>query len=603
MARQARVLQPLNLRPRFDFNDVPASARAVRAGTSYYFTIGDYLDHGTDLEPTSYSFQLLGTNPYSHFTNAHININSNDRFQIEGDVLESGDPNSVTIEVEITVSNDNGDEASITFELTNYKVVSWSSIPLSARQGDETTNLIIDLYDYVNMSSGLTFSLAGEDNPDWASINGDNLSLDLPAVAAETDFDITVRARRNLSDISIQADTTITVRVLDTATDGTAWTITRGLEFTYDAAAEFTAAQTNWSLADNTPAGITIDSDGLITANVAFTTDVIIDTLAVYTDDETLNIALTVNDFFPDDLDAPLTNFYSSHRSHDRSARQLFSGVYQYRSGGVTLSSDIIASSENNGYLDFEALVDRLVEINNSGIFIVTELRDQIGTFHLTAAQTISFAAIHIDNGEVGAVTQRFNGNLMLRSGWTLNDIYDAWSSLTVDASYHIQGDQAIATTWAMLALQQRRGTSTSGDRREYKAGDGNSYNPGIRDNGSNIFKYNTNAGKPDDIDVGFATDPFVLNAYSIQITSGGAVSKSLGAWNLTEDENIEHFATTSGTGGGTGIELELGDWNWGEMVFFQIDIASDAFSSWRDDQENYINSLVAQFAGNTFQY
>ena len=592
---------PFDVRPRFAFNDVPA--RAVRAGTTYYFTIGDYLDHGTNLEPTSYSFQLLGTNPYFHFTNAYINVNNDDRFQIEADVLESGDPNSVTVEVEITVGNDDGDEAATTFMLTNYKTVTWSSIPLSARQGNETTNLIIDLYDYVNMSSGLIFSLVGDDNPDWASIDGDNLSLDLPAVTAETDFDIAVRARRDLSNISIHANTTITVRVLNVATDGTAWTITRGREFTYNAAAEFTATQTNWSLANNTPAGITIDSDGLITANVAFIADDIVDTLAVYTDEEILNIALTVNDLFPDDLDAPLTNFYSSRRSHDRSARQLYSGIYQYRGGDATLSSDIIVSSENNGYLDFEALVARLVEINNTGIFYVTELRDQISTFHLSASATTSFAAIHIDNGEVGAVTQRFNGNLMLRSGWALNDIYSQWSSLTVDASFHRQGVQTIGTTWAMLVLQQRHGSATSLFRREYKAGDGNSYNPGVRDAGNNILKYNENTVKPNDINVSFAADPFVLNAYSIQTTAGGAVNKALGAWNLTEDENLENFATSSGTSGGTGIELELGDWNWAEMAFFQIDIASDAISSWRADQENYINSLIAEFAGNTFQY
>ena len=149
-----------------------------------------------------------------------------------------------------------------------------------------------------------------------------------------------------------------------------AWNLIRGISQTYNIPAQISSASgdTGWSLAI-TPTGISINSSGLITADLTHHFSDESDSLTVNTDQGTYNIALSVRDYFPSDFYLTPSMFYSSFRSWDHSARDLY--LCQYVSGETPSAfntAQVMVRSGADGYVDLDALQTTLAAIGSRGV-------------------------------------------------------------------------------------------------------------------------------------------------------------------------------------------------------------------------------------------
>ena len=94
------------------------------------------------------------------------------------------------------------------------------------------------------------------------------------------------------------------------------WDIVRGTRQTYNVAGKFETPQTGWLLTD-APTGISISDEGIITADLRHTDTSEIRELSVITDNEELNVPISVRDWCITDGDFAqlLTHSYSAWTS------------------------------------------------------------------------------------------------------------------------------------------------------------------------------------------------------------------------------------------------------------------------------------------------
>ena len=209
-----------------------------------------------------------------------------------------------------------------------------------------------------------------------------------------------------------------------------AWNLVRGIENQYDFSTE-NPELTGIALPTDAPSAFSIAA-GVITVEPRHLPEsaVEVDSMDIVTDQGNFPLILNFRDWFPDDAPTSLSTFYSVFRSVDPSARELWRGTYWYPStseGNIDTTENIIVMSNEDGYLDFPALVNQLAAINSDGLLYITRLTDQINNHHLVASGDNEPIAVAIVGGSASAYTVRRNGHLFMRGSWAASEINSNW--------------------------------------------------------------------------------------------------------------------------------------------------------------------------------
>ena len=389
-----------------------------------------------------------------------------------------------------------------------------------------------------------------------------------------------------------------------------AWNLIRGISQTYNIPAQISSASgdTGWSLAI-TPAGISINSSGLITADLTHHFSDESDSLTVNTDQGTYNIALSVRDYFPSDFYLTPSMFYSSFRSWDHSARDLY--LCQYVSGETPSAfntAQVMVRSGADGYVDLDALQTTLAAIGSRGVLQPLRIYNQrSGNVPMILSSTNSPAlAGHMNDGALTMVLQ--NGRPVIRGVWTPADLN---SNFTLPARTEIAWyistslDQTFSTFHALVISMRRR---VANNQRMW-VGDQNAY-PGMRTESNNL-RYNNNS-YPVDIPL---SDAQIAEWGVWMAVSGRAISAGVNQYQRREhvwrqlNENNGLTATSILEGdatqwrSGAGAQIQMGAWDWAEMSAYDGLSTEALANTYRNRDVNLYNNLVAVLGGGNFAY
>ena len=395
-----------------------------------------------------------------------------------------------------------------------------------------------------------------------------------------------------------------------------AWNLIRGISQTYNIPAQISSASgdTGWSLAI-TPAGISINSSGLITADLTHHFSDESDSLTVNTDQGTYNIALSVRDYFPVDFYIAPAMFYSSFRSWDHTERDLFR--CQYVSGEATSAfntAEMTVRSGVDGYVDMDALQATLAAIGSRGVLqpmVIYNQRDDDTPMNLvTDSSSDPALAGFMNDGVLTMVLQ--NGRPVIRGVWTPSDLNSNFTlPARTETAYQSMLNRTFGPFHAISISMRRRNDAPSDVENVLRmySGDQNSY-PGMRTE-DNFLRYN-NGTYPTDIGL---TNTQIREWGVWNGLSGRVVSEGVNVYQRREHfwrqlNSLGGLTTTPTLEGnttqhreGVGGQLRMGGWDWAETSAYDgLDTAVEA-TNFRGQDNNLYNNLVAVLGGGNFEY
>ena len=394
-----------------------------------------------------------------------------------------------------------------------------------------------------------------------------------------------------------------------------AWNLVRGISQTYNIPAQISSASgdTGWSLAI-TPTGISINSSGLITADLTHHFSDESDSLTVNTDQGTYNIALSVRDYFPVDFYIAPAMFYSSFRSWDGTERDLFR--CQYISGEATSAfntAEMTVRSGTDGYVDMDALQATLAAIGSRGVLqpmVIYNQRDDDTPMNLVTDSSSAALAGFMNDGVLTMVLQ--NGRPVIRGVWTPSDLNSNFTlPARTETEYRSMLNGTFGPFHAISISMRRRNDAPSGvaNVQRMYSGDQNSY-PGMRTE-DNFLRYN-NGTYPTDIGLTNAQigEWGVWNGLSGRAVSAGVniYQRREHFWRqLNSNNGLTTTATLEGNTTqhreGVGAEIQMGGWDWAETSAYDgLDTAVEA-NNFRGQDNNLYNNLVAVLGGGNFEY
>ena len=385
------------------------------------------------------------------------------------------------------------------------------------------------------------------------------------------------------------------------------WNLVRGGTRTYDAAAQVIGSRTGWSLV-NPPSEFTMSSAGVITAVLPQYHKTVPGDLTIQTTEETFSLQTTIRDFFPNDFVFQPNHFYSSWRSYDGTARNLFAGQYWAPTNAAAFTTeDVVVSSGDDGYVDVDALQTRLNAISPNGILTVNEIYDQLDSRlnipRITSAGTSEFAYVWLVNGVLSG--EMVNGHIQFRSNWRPSGLNSGWTGghratagyqlFTTVGSISLQG-------FAMHVIAQKRNTGLSSN--QFWCGDDNAY-PGIRSVGADQLWLNIDGDKaiitvPDAI----LNNPFILTGAQLR-NAGTVFRRQIYAFRLGQSQQVFDDTEYGDQWVGAGASIIVGDYNFGEMALFsvgEVNGVTDA-NIWRAQHETLVDNAVAILGNQSFTY
>ena len=401
------------------------------------------------------------------------------------------------------------------------------------------------------------------------------------------------------------------------------WNPIRGLSQTYDVAAALPTGVLNIAISGTTPPNFSINAAGVITADLPhlYTTEV--ETLQIGSSVGNLNLQVNLRDWFPNDSEIDLSTFHSASRSFDGSAQELWRGLYWYPSvsgGNLNTTEAVTVTSGENGYLDFDALVQELVDINSDGILYVTRITDQIDGNDLVAGANAQPMAIALTNGALSTFfidgvespfTQRRNGNLFFRGKWNPNAINSQWSGTERNLSVLSATTPVMNNSWGIITVQQKY---NGANNRTFRFGDNNSY-PGIRDTSTSRYRYNTRGTRPAVLFPGVAVyeNPHCVMMTGLLIANGN-ILRTLESVNLQDveahtDNSVIISNVPLNQHNGSGRELDFGDFYWAEGIIYDIPEGNTAGArqaireDWQTIRTNLANNYTAIIGNDNFDY
>ena len=596
-----RLHVPFDARQAIVWTTIPASERAAVEGETFELELSSYIDGAV-----SYSIISQGGTPS---VTASVNSTSG---LLSFDAPSLSQQFTHTITVRATDSE--GGTANVVIPVTIFNYPEPLFPPsASERRGIEGTTLVIDMDPVFDF--GITTFQEGVGFPNWASFNNDSvLTMNLPEVDVTTTGEIFTTTTRTIFGRELSTNLRLDITVIDQITASEGIDAVRGIPDSFDASEFLTGTRTNWGVGPGAPSGIDVNDAGTVFVNLDHYDDTEPENIQITTNQGNLLIPFTQREMFPDDFVIPINVFWSAWRSYDRSARDLWIGTYQYRDAdGVTQTQEVTVSSAADGYLDLDALETTLAAIDSDGILFVTMILEQVGLiagYDLPASNLSDdnkFLAVHMQNGAISDQTVRVNGNLMFQSGWRASDFHPDWSNTLRRAEYlHNVQPSALFESWALYTVQKRNSTSSSSSARDLKVGDNNSYNAGIRSNSSTSFRFNISTPRPDDISISVANQAnlFALLG-SVRRRSGtSSFDRTLAFYRLSGQlELIDTVQSNNNLNSGGGAEIDLGDFDWAEMAFYDLPHTDAGAEDWNDEFLNLMDNLVAQLAGNTFDY
>ena len=391
------------------------------------------------------------------------------------------------------------------------------------------------------------------------------------------------------------------------------WNLVRGGTRTYDAAAQVIGSRTGWSLV-NPPSEFTMSSAGVITAVLPQYHKTVPGDLTIQTTEETFSLQTTIRDFFPNDFAFQPNHFYSSWRSYDGTARELFVG--RYFSPTTILNPvtpvtqfttvELEISSGDDGYVDVAALQTRLNAISPNGILFVHKILNQVANYYITRSTmsvsgTDAFAYAWLSNGVM--TSEMLNGHIQFRSNWQPSDFNSDWEgSHRTIASYRKDTTEFSISEqgFGIHAIAQNRNTAAGVD--QFWCGDYNSY-PGFRNVGASQIRLNTIQAKAIiTIPPAILNNPFILTGAQLR-NAGTVFRRQIFAFRLGQSQQVfddtEYGNLLSGQGG----SIIVGDYNFGELALFPVvDGLVDA-AIWRAQHETLVDNAVAILGNQSFTY
>ena len=390
-----------------------------------------------------------------------------------------------------------------------------------------------------------------------------------------------------------------------------AWNLVRGIENQYDFSTE-NPELTGIALPTDAPSAFSIAA-GVITVTPRHLPEsaVEVDSMDIVTDQGNFPLILNFRDWFPSDAPTSLSTFHSVFRSVDGSARELWRGTYWHPStsgGNIDTTEDIIVMSDEDGYLNFPALVNQLVAINSDGLLYITRLTDQRATFHLVAAGDHEPIAVAIVGGSASTYTVRRNGHLFMRGSWAASEINSNWFRVNRLQSEFLEVNAPLGNYWGIVSVMQK---FNADNNRLFQFGDNNAY-PGIRDVGDRGYFFNTDGIRPDNLDPGDDTwyDPHcvIMDEYRTFLGNNVRGIRSL----RLEDSSAHHSSTRTVFGNiqtGTGRRLFSQDYHWAEGMIFDIPGSNDEnvrqtnLNNWIATRTNVANNLASLIGNVNLNY
>ena len=393
------------------------------------------------------------------------------------------------------------------------------------------------------------------------------------------------------------------------------WDLVRGISQTYDMPAQVpsSSGDTGWSI-ENAPTGFSIDSSGVVTADLSHHFSDSVNTLMIETDQSNYNLDFRVSDYFPSDFYKDPTMFCSSFRSWDRTERDLYR--CRYVSGetpSVFATQEVTVRSGADGYLDQAALQTTLAAIGARGVLEPIIIYNQIdnhndATLKLNAGSDAVLAGF-MNDGVLEMVVQ--NDMPVFRGGWTPSSLNSNFTlPARSDVLYRNPGTthyETFGVYHAMVISLRRHVTTTP----KFWGGDRNAY-PGLRVDG-NVFDSNNGA------------DPTPITLTNAQIGEWGVWNSRNGRHQIISNQDTtqrrEHFwrqldSNLKLTGaptyvadysiqlrGGSGVSIDMGDWDWAEMSAYDGLETFAKAEVYRGQDVNLYNNLVAVLGGGSFEY
>ena len=394
------------------------------------------------------------------------------------------------------------------------------------------------------------------------------------------------------------------------------WNLVRGTSQTYNVPAQISSASadTGWSLAI-TPAGVSINSSGLITADLTHHFSYGSDSLTVNTDQGNYNIALSVRDYFPVDFYLAPAMFYSSFRSWDHTERDLFR--CQYISGVTPRAfndAQVTVRSGADGYVDMAALQTTLAAISSRGILqplvIYNQMDSDIPMNLLDGSNSPALAGF-MNDGALTMVLQ--NGRPVIRGVWTPSALNSNFTMPARTLTEYISPntDETFGSFHALVISMRRRDDAPDGTANAQRmwVGDFNSY-PGMRTE-DNFLNYN-NRTSPADIGLSNAQ----IEEWGVWMAvSGRAISAGVNQYQrrehvwrqLNSNNGLTVSTALEGDVGewrsGGGAELMMGAWDWAEMSAYEGLNTEVKANTYKERDVNLYNNLVAVLGGGSFEY
>ena len=335
----------------------------------------------------------------------------------------------------------------------------------------------------------------------------------------------------------------------------------------------------------------------------------------------TITIPISVRDWFPVDFDYEPEYYFCAWRAWDATARDLWTARYfsplALTDGGLQFSTEIITvRSADNGYIDYNALRQQLLDIGYPGLLEVESVVDQINGNDLNYTDDDDLGRLHAGtiNTDQTLQMRSINGKNFFRSVWSPGNLNDLFlNSLSGDrgGGEYKTTDGETGAWHAMLNTCRKHG---SGYQQNY-SGDENSY-PGFRyvtgtGGVSTNLRWNTRGTRPGDLQLSDSR----VDAWHTD--SGYTLSGNVGVTNLIRRLESFRLDTESSLSGtvvtGTvneanqhvanGAELEMDEWDWSELAMFNIGQSFSDSQAYRNNFQTFINSQVAYFTGADFIY
>ena len=388
-----------------------------------------------------------------------------------------------------------------------------------------------------------------------------------------------------------------------------AFNVVRGMSNEYDVKARIpiSSSDTGWTISSPVFSTgmqtIGVSSDGVITLVLKHWADSF-DSIVVSTSQNDYEIKVIMKDFFPSNFTFQPFSFYSSFRSHDGTARKLWKANYiSPLTTPAFDSAEVIASSDDTGYLDESALLFDCLAIGAEGVLELTtivEQKDGTGVKDpvLLASAKPAYAG-NVQGGTLRLLLQ--NGRPYFTSIWTPSQFNSNWLEVQRTGCDYVLAHSA-ATDFsgfhAMYSMQRRIGV----DFQDFNVGDDNTY-PGFHAGPGLKFKYHTNSN-PDDLLVNFLLEWGIALGSSTKFNSTNSTRES-GYYRVrsSDQRHSNRFVANSGAHGGSGITIDISNWDFSEFAIYDIGNSENDGSSFRANDLQIIDNLVAVFGGARFDY